>query len=146
MKTSLIILVISLLVVDEAFGFWKQCPKGTPPNAIVSPQCDSGSCTVKRGDILNGEVTFIVNENHASAKVKFYAVMLGLEIDITTLGPNDDNVCHNLANGLTCPLIPGTEYIWNINFLVPLKIPLINNGLIRGMLEIESFIQFLNYS
>lgn len=125
---------VTIFVIDGAFGFWKKCPKGTPPISIISPQCDDEICSVKRGDILNGEVTFVVNENHGSARVKFYAVFLGLEIDITTLEPNADNICQNLANGLTCPLIAGVEYVWNLNFKVPSKIPLISNGLIRGLL------------
>lgn len=137
MKIFCIIFVFSFFVADSFAIFWKKCPNGNPPTDIVSSQCDDESCSVKKGEIFRGDVTFSVTENHVNANVKFYAVLLGLEIDITSLGTDVTNICQNLANGMTCPLIAGVEYVWNMNFLVPLKIPIISKGLTRGKFRLQ---------
>lgn len=137
---------IALLVtLQGGFAFWAACPGYTPPRQIISSDCTDTRCTVTRGGMLVAE-SYILAESqvsHNHLEVGFSTTFLGVRFNFT-LEEAHRNACTQLR-GASCPTVPGTEYIWDINAPINPIYPPMPDVVVRGNLLMFVFAQWKDF-
>lgn len=111
-------IVILVLAVCGAYGFWTPCPDGShAPHTINSELCSATTCTVTRGGHLIAEAFWIAQFAHNLLNVSFSTVFLGVTINFP-IEPGYEDACFHLR-GRTCPTVAQSEYIWDLVSSIP---------------------------
>lgn len=134
---SVCVALVLVLAVGGTYGqqFWSACTTAAPqppPLAMTSPNCTATSCTTVRTQVLQGQLTFTATAAHTSLQSTFHAFRIQGELLIGQMNPAICDELEGVRCGPGSPLVAGTSYVWNVAFVVPNDIPLVDNVNIRG--------------
>lgn len=130
------LLILTLISLASVNAFWSPCtdrPGAIAPNRVESAACSGNLCTITRGETLIADVFGVFTAAHHRLDVRVTAYIFGIGVNLPQ-APPDDDACNSLFRDgqlVGCPTIPGVEYMWRIDFLIPTTYPAFANTRVR---------------
>jgi ML domain len=100
------------------------------PLWFESNDCTATRCTLRRGQVFTGRAAVNPAQTFNSLMVELRASVFGIPFPLS-IPAGYENACNFLEAGATCPVRPGTEYIWAIQFPLDGSYPAASNVVIN---------------
>jgi ML domain len=145
MFSKALVLLALIAVASAARVNIRACPGGLPmPLWFESNDCTTTRCTLRRGQVFTGRASVTPAATFNTLMIELRATLFGIPFPLQ-IPAGYENACNFLEAGMRCPVQPGVNVIWGLQFPVDSSYPAAQGVVIQRKSNPELFIrnQFL---
>lgn len=145
-KAALLLAIVAAVSAnDVAFRPCTGAQTGVPtPTRVWSDMCSPTICTLERESTFRARAYFSPLEQFSVLNIGVAAHVLGIELPMD-IPAGHDNACLFLDPGQSCPVQPGGQYTWALEFPVPDNLPAVPSVNIQSKFWIIFLKRRFNY-